>query len=420
VKRTLARVKEGIRLTTRVGLSHDEMEFLSGHNAQWEQQIAGLASVRMALPVIPREDLAAILAEIQGCHRDLVLRFMEVMFEVVSCQERILDPGQAMDILESIGDSFLGRGDWEALNRYWQHLVELAAEQGGKSQRAAFVSQLVHRLASQARIDSVVAELEKADVKTTPHIHRFLSLLPADTLPIQVQAFMHLPEGKPKTDLMTLLIGRGADLTDYLIERLKSGGSAAALVAVRQLRQLGTPRAVTAIVGSLSHPSLTLRREALGALKGLHSEEVRQAVLKLLSGPDAKEMGVSAIDFLLASNSPQDVAAVISFCMGDGFEALEVEEQRQIVRILASSGRDEVWKVFSDLLGRHSLIPRKKLVDLQLTLVTALGRKPDPRAASLIRSRLDLKVWRDPLREACEDALRRLSAPAPAGPEPAR
>ncbi len=196
-----------------------------------------------------------------------------------------------------------------------------------------------------------------------------------------------------------------------IIEGLASPEREIAQRAIGLAERIGTNDAVARIADLLRSEDAFVREAAGAALarlsqpEGADDAQALRALARALSAADP-QLPPLAIECLTATGSPRAVPALAS-ALHAAIEARELENSRDLIRALGELGRPEASTELGKVVLRRDFLGRKRLRELKLAAIRALGQLSGDDAVGVLSQAARLRDTQ--LREAAQTALERRS-----------
>jgi len=284
------------------------------------------------------------------------------------------------------------------------------AGEGPRTERQrTLAEEALFHLATGARLDDVVRRACEKGPQASVRATQILLQLGAHAVPRLLDAM--LQEGDPgrRGQLNALLIAMGDKATPEVKRSLEEGEPPRARLAARLAGELQNPGLAPYLRGVLRSEgaSLDLQKDAAKALQRIGGANAARILAEAVSGAPGEVAAVAA-HALAATRSPRGLEVLVTTLR----RSLREDDQalaREMIRALGRLAREEATPALAEILGRRSLLGRKKLRELKLAAAAALGRLPGDEARDLLervaRGRGDAQV-----RRAARTALSRRSA----------
>jgi HEAT repeat protein len=330
-------------------------------------------------------ELEAMLSQLEECEDDLGYR--ELARHVASLAERMAEAGE--------------------LDGVFGVLVRLAHHAGDDAKRSfaqresagGFLGQLAHGPALQHLIDRAVDATVESSLEATAALRE----LGARVAPVVLDRLEQENEPERRGRLSGVIIAMGDEAVPALFEALVQGSKRRMRVAVRLAGETQNPRLVACLREVLLSGESEVAREAARALVrvgDVSSLEVLAEALHSLR-PDVTALAA----YSLGSTGRVLAIAPLQEALGRALDQNDHALARELVRGLGRLGRGEATPVLAGVLERGGFFGRRKLRDVHLAAISALGQLPGREAETALgraaRGR-DSK-----LREAARLALRR-------------
>jgi hypothetical protein len=395
--------------TLRLGFSQEELKIIEESESEIDQDLRNIAHLQIEISELPRKECQFLSDEFTHTHEDIMLKFLEIIFTLMSQEEKSLDLEFAVSILEGMIDDFIMNGNWDGLARFAANIMTLErVDDKIKARWLDFVKLLLKRLSSGENIALIVEELPAMTPDEYQKTLSFFDVLRDDVLPHLVSMFMKMEEGKTKKDFLSYLMMRDADLTDYHIERTRTGSTGEAVSAIRYLAAKINKKSEDALKWVFNSKETTLRKEALLALANFSKETYREIASRALEDEYIK-IRMTAMEILLNFRDQASLFKIIQMCRHENFLSITKGEKYKILSKLIDMKTDETWNLCSDLLKQFSFLKNLKLLETQEAILDALVDSNDTRSEDIIRNRIKKKkLILDRIIPQCRESLARI------------
>jgi len=284
------------------------------------------------------------------------------------------------------------------------------AGEGARSERQrTLAEEALFHLATGARLDDVVRRACEKGPQASVRATQILLQLGAHAVPRLLDALLGEDDPERRGQLNALLIAMGDKATPEVKRSLEEGEPPRARLAARLAGELQNPGLAPYLRGVLRNAEAgpELQKEAAKALQRIGGATAARILADAVSAAPSDVAAVAA-HALAATRSPRGLEVLVTTMR----RALREDDQtlaREMIRALGRLGREEAVPALGEILGRRSLLGRKKLRELKLAAAAALGRLPGDEARSWLervaQGRGDAQV-----RRAARTALARRSA----------
>lgn len=234
-------------------------------------------------------------------------RFVEYVFDQLDHYPDDSDLTRLVERTVMLIEEILIRGDFDELHATTEVFATIPMGPDASSRRLLeYRDHVFGRLAALPRLILMKEPLESGDEAMISHALAFIGMIPKHELPQAVELLLKLEEGVGARSLSNLLEAMGVDLTPFLKDRLHSSNMIAVLEALKKIASIKTDAAQSAIRGLLRHRNVSVRREALLALRHSWDTDLFKATLVFLQEEEAPlrtaalEVAIHARDDALA------------------------------------------------------------------------------------------------------------------------
>jgi HEAT repeat protein len=310
-------------------------------------------------------ELMAQLRTLDECRDDV--RYAELLREVSVHAER-LDPNAS------------GEEGYRAIMVLANHAVE---SQRGERQRA-LAEEALFQIARGDRLQEVMTRACETPPNTSVRATQILLQLGAHCMPALLDSLLEEADPERRGQLNAVLIAMGEKALPEVKESLRHDDVRRVRLATRLAGEMQNPACVpylAELLHDLSTP-LDLVREAAKALVRIGCPSAVTPLADAVRGTRAEL--ASAVAFCLgATGSPRALEVLteaLRRALGQGDDALA----RECVRALGKLGHPDAVPVLDELISKRSFLGRRRLRELQLAAVAALGRVPGSQAAEAL------------------------------------
>jgi HEAT repeat protein len=357
-----------------------------------------------AAPTLDRAPLEAPAADERGARQLALLRELDACTDPARYPELA---AKAMAEGVALFEAGLPDEAYRTMRVLGLHASDLSRRSAPQRELAG---QQLAELATGARLEALIARACARGAEASIRASQLLLQLGARVVPILLQRIEVEKDADRRGQLAGILIAIGEKATPELVRAMEGVDLRRARTAARFAGEIQNPAAVATLRRLLQRPDSELRREAAKALVRIGHASAIDALVEALGRRD------------------EGVAPLAAYCLGAtanprAFDALrealpralfrgDFELARELVRAFARFGRSEAAADLAAVLTRKSLLKRRPLRELKLTVIDALAKLP---GSAALQALAVAGESREPqVREAARRALaRRPAAPAP-------
>jgi HEAT repeat protein len=258
----------------------------------------------------------------------------------------------------------------------------------------------------EARLDVLVALLDRADITTLAALDPFLDALPPTTIEPLCEVLGRVREARSRKRLIEGLVRIGRDETARFLPFLKDPRWYLVRNIVMILGAIENPAAVAAMREVFHHEDFRVRREVLAALGRIRTSVARTILLEALADRDSRVRIAAARS--LASYGEPSVPALKRIVETREFEKREPAEIAAFYEALAYSGRESVVAYLAEIARRRPLLGGSRAEAMRVAACTALGHTGSEEANKELRERAEDKS--PEVRKAAQSALLRIAS----------
>ncbi len=305
---------------------------------------------------------------------------------------------------ERLGGNAAGEEGYRAIMVLANHAVE---SQRGERQRA-LAEEALFQIATGDRLQEVVRRACDTPPSASVRATQILLQLGAHCMPTLLDALLGEEDPERRGQLNAVLIAMGEKALPEVKDSLLSDDFRRVRLATRLAGEMQNPACVpylAELLHDLATP-LELVREVAKALVRIGCPSAVTPLADAVRG-SRPELASAAAFCLGATGSPRALDVLtdaLRRALATGDEVLA----RECVRALGKLGQPAAIPVLDELISKRSFLGRRRLRDLKLAAVAALGRVPGTEAAALLQrlvsGRADAQVKR-----AASSALSRRS-----------
>jgi len=165
------------------------------------------------------------------------------------------------------------------------------------------------------------------------------------------------------------------------------------------------PDGVKLLEKVVKHPNLKVRREAVKALEGIDSEDIKRLFLVALKDDDLT-IRIRAIKALKRFKDPSLFQAFKQYVSLEELKKKSFEEKKEMLETFALLGGKNAFPVLSELFKKKGLIEKDEITEIRAAAAYGLGLVDMPEAFVLVEKESGSR--KDILREACNRVLREM------------
>ncbi|MDJ0789268.1 MAG: HEAT repeat domain-containing protein [Myxococcota bacterium] len=309
-------------------------------------------------------ELVDVLRELDACEGDA--EYADLARRAFNLAERCQHEGRDDDtyrvmlVFSDHAADIAKRGE-QASRVATQFLTALAAEQGR--------TLLIERACAPSNAKGVRAS-------------RILLQLGSEAAADLLRAAETEPDDERRAQLLGILIALGEHALPELLTALDGEEPGRLRLAARIVGDIQSPDAVPKLAALLERPEQVVREEAAKSLVRVGSPRAIDALIRSLRSR-TPGMAALAVYCLSATGNPKAVGPLVA-TLEDAVRGGRIEVAREVVRALGRLGRAEATAPLAALLTKRSLFGGKKLRELKLAAIQALGNLPGDEAVGTL------------------------------------
>ncbi len=238
---------------------------------------------------------------------------------------------------------------------------------------------------------------------SSEEIYRYLLLLKEDFIPQMVEILGELEDRKQRRLLCEILAELGRQNVNVFAEALGDARWYLVRNIVMILGMIKEPGAVRHIERVLGHSELRVRREAVRALDGIHTEETKKIFLAVLKDSDLT-VRIIALKALRRFRDDDLFQTLKEKATREELRLKPFAEKKEMLETLAAVGGERALPLLSDLFRKRGLIEKDEITGLRASAAYGLGVIGTPEALSLLEKETGSR--KAIIREACTKALK--------------
>ncbi|MEB2344069.1 MAG: HEAT repeat domain-containing protein [Deltaproteobacteria bacterium] len=309
-------------------------------------------------------ELEAMLSQLEECEDDQGYR--ELARHVASLAQRMVEAGE--------------------LDGAFRALVQLANHAGDDAKRSfaqresagGFLGQLARGSVLEHLIDRALDGAAESSLEATAALRE----LGARAAPVVLDRLERESDPERRGRLAGVIIAMGEEAVPALFEALLQGSKRRMRVAVRLAGETQNPRLVACLREVLLSGESEVAREAARALVRVGDVGSLEVLAEALHSLRPEVTALAA--YSLGSTGRVLAIAPLQEALGRALDQNELAFAREIVRGLGRLGRAEAAPVLAAVLERGGFFGRRKLRDVQLAAISALGQLPGPEAETAL------------------------------------
>ncbi len=266
-------------------------------------------------------------------------------------------------------------------------------------QQQEMISAIKARAGSPENLGILFRELPDAD-----KIRQYLSLLGRPLIPNMIQTLGELQDRRQRRLLCETLAELGREDVDIFADALSDKQWYLLRNLAMILGMTKQPGAVRHIEKILKHSDVRVRREAVRALDGIHTDETKNLFFSLLKDDD-HTVRMTALKSLSRFRDPALFKAMKETVSVEKLKEKPFAEKRTILETLASLGGKDALPMLAELLKKRGFIEKEDITEIRAAAAYGLGIVGTPEASALLEKEAGSK--KDILREACLKALKK-------------
>ncbi len=351
------------------------------------------------------DEIASIKKEAELMDRDYLLSSAEdLFFELLSSERDKSAFEMYLKNIEWVADLKIREKDVQGLVDTLRRLSTFSESLTDSDKKTA-VGKKIHELGK--------IEIMRMALRTAPDtdiLTNYLSLLGEACAANMIEVLGDLEDRKMRRFFCNILAGFASSNMSAFEAALEDSRWFLVRNIVMILGMTKDPRAVKLLEKVGKHSEARVRREAVRALKPIHSPASRDMLMTCLEDSDS----AVRIDALAALKrySGRDLFLLLKKLMErEDFKEKSFAEKRELLEVFGRVGKEEAFPVLSGFFGKKGLFEREDAVELRACAAYGLGHVGTAEAVSLLEKEASSK--KSILREACKDALKRIASADP-------
>ncbi len=308
---------------------------------------------------------------------------IQIIFDVIRLENDVERSAVVFGSLEDEIDELLIGGAFRLLNEIIPKLNSLVDKTGDSSPQIIQNAENTLRRLSEEKVVSLRVTLQNPAMFQSEDLLVFVTLLRPSAIEPVCQLLEDIPDGRTRAALSQGLeiIGRGH--IDVFGKVLKNASEPLAKSIISILGNMESPSAFQILKGCVNHRYVSVKEEAIRALRRFDTEEAQRVLVQFLHDPDPV-ICTAAAESLEAGDGFVPVDLLVEIVQAKSFAKRSFREKKAILSSIGNNTSPESLSILAALLSKRSLISRKRYEDVRVCAAMALGRTNSEEACSVL------------------------------------
>ena len=332
--------------------------------------------------------------------------FANLTAEVVFLEDDLDICAASLDVLFEFHLEQLRQGQFPASTMIIGKVRELRSHLGTISTRkSALVDACLKKLVGPRALEAVAAHLGTQGSVDWIVLLAFLKLLGPMTLPMAAGFFEAQRDPEVRARILAFMEETGGHDAALIVRLANDSRPALSMEVIRMLIRMPDQKGIAHLSAFLMFKNRDIKLEVIHALGDKRDEMSNRILMGFLNDPD-EELRIQAAMKLNPTEEKSRIVHVIHEASEPGFRKKRLKEKQAILSFLGRTRSAEALTFLSGVLGRTTLFPSAKNLEMRLAAVAGLESMGTAEASAVLEE--CAKARGRKVREACAEALARL------------
>jgi HEAT repeat protein len=343
--------------------------------------------------------------------------FVNLTTEVVYLEEDLAICASSLDVLFEFHLDQLSQGHFPVATMIIGKVRDLQAHLGADAaEKNQILEANLKKLLSPKSLEAVASLLGTPAVVDWTALLGFFKLLGPMTLSMAAGLYEAQRDPDARAQILAFIEEMGAPDPGLIVRVANDSRPTLSLEIIRILTRLPEDRGIVHLSAFLMFKNRDLKLEVIHALGDRKDEMANKILMGFLNDPD-EELRIQAAMKLNPTEEKSRIVHIIREASDPGFRKKSLKEKQAILSFLGRTRSAEALAFLTAALGRTTLFPSSKNLDMRLAAVAGLESMGTPEAEAALEEGTRLRGRK--VREACAEALARVAqgeAPKVEGP----
>lgn len=387
--------------------SRDEESKSWNHVSDGEKHTVGISpppATVSQLKSVNQEMIETLLQSVdRERHFDSDMELIQIIFDVLHSENEEDRYLLAVKLLADYSDELLAKGDFAQVNHIVRKLktyIERYRTRTSPLWRHADV--LLSKFSRVEKLALLQKGLKDLPSDQQDELRNFLTLLNPTVIGPMCTFLGGIEDERTRRTICAGLAVLATGQTSRLAKPLQNEPAKIARNIVTILQHIGDDNAIALLKACVHHEHVTVREEAVRALRALENVRAHEALLEFLSDEDST-IRTTAAEGLDSFKEYGYVDSLLKIAHQKTFTKRSYREKKAILAVLGNVKCRESIDTLETLLNKRGLFRRKRQNETRACAALALAKINSERARRLLK-----RFSRDssgPVRQACKQAL---------------
>jgi HEAT repeat protein len=338
-------------------------------------------------------------------------QFINLTAEIIFLEEDPATCAASVDVLQEFHFDQIREGHFPVATAIIRKVVELRSYIGsGAPQKIELLDSCLKKLTGPKTLEAIEATLAMNVSVDWTALLAFFKLLGPPTLPTAANLFEKQADPEVRDQILVFIRETGGPDPALVVSLANDARPALSLEVIGLLADMPNQKGIPHMSAFLMFKNRDIKLETIHALGRLRNEMANRILLGFLNDPD-EDLRIQAAMKLNPVEEKSRIVHVIHEASSPEFRKKSLKEKQAILSFLGRTRSEEALTFLSAALGKTTLWPSTRNLEMRLAAVTGLASMGTPEAETALESGASGRGKR--VREACAEALARILATIP-------
>ncbi len=334
--------------------------------------------------------------------------FINLTAEVVFLEKDIRICAASLDVLAEFQLDQIRKGQFPVATSVIRKVRELKSYLGtGAPEKAVLLDACLKKLTGPKALEAVESLLGMRGQVDWTALIGFFRMLGPSTLPTAAGLYEAQTNFDVRAQILDFIVETGGHDPVLIVSLANDSRPALSLEIIGLLTRMPGQKGVSSLSAFLMFKNRDIKLEVIHALAGIKDEMSNRILMGFLNDPD-EDLRIQAAMKLNPSEERSRIVHVIHEVSSPDFRKKSLKEKQAILSFLGRTRSEEALAFLTGVLGKTTLFPSTKNLEMRLASVAGLESMGTPEAASVLEAGTRTRGRK--VREACAEALARVSA----------
>jgi HEAT repeat protein len=334
--------------------------------------------------------------------------FINLTAEVVFLEKDLQICVASLDVLSDFQLDQIRQGHFPVATSAIQKILELKSYLATDApEKTALLDACLRKLTGPKALEAVESLLGMRGQVDWTALIGFFKMLGPSTLATAAGLFEAQTNYDVRAQILNFIVETGGHDPLLIVSLANDSRPALSLEIIGLLTRMPGQKGVSSLSAFLMFKNRDIKLEVIHTLAGLEDEMSNRILMGFLNDPD-EDLRIQAAMKLNPSEEKSRIVHIIHEASSPEFRKKSLKEKQAILSFLGRTRSEEALTFLTNALGKTTLFPSTKNLEMRLAAVAGLESLGTAEAAAAIESGTRTRGRK--VREACAEALARLSA----------